>query len=30
LFHTFKTSSGNFLSIVIFSPTVETSSLDDP
>jgi hypothetical protein len=27
LFHKFKTSSGNFLSIVIFSPTVETSSL---
>jgi hypothetical protein len=30
LFHKFKTFSGNFLSIVIFFPTVETSSLDEP
>jgi hypothetical protein len=30
LFHKFKTSSGNFLSIVIFSSTVETTSLDEP
>jgi hypothetical protein len=30
LFHKLKTSSGKFLSIVIFPSTVETSSLDEP